>query len=109
MIDQPTPSLTIKNQDAAARLLHWEQAILTIGRDVANDIVIDHRLASRRHARLLVAEAADAAFVEDLGSRNGTFLNGEPIGSRTAVPESARVRVGATVFLVHLAEEMQHV
>lgn len=79
-----------------------------MGRGAECEIVVEDEACSRRHARILIAEAADAAFVEDLGSRNGTFLNGEPIGARTAVPESARVRVGATVFLFHLAEEMEH-
>ncbi len=47
---------------------------LTIGRTADNDLAIDHPLISRRHARV---ERADARWiVTDLGSTNGTYLNG---------------------------------
>jgi pSer/pThr/pTyr-binding forkhead associated (FHA) protein len=97
MIDQPIPSLTIKHQDAPARLQHWEQAILTIGRDVANDIVIDHRLASRRHARLERDEAG--CYIRDLDSTNGTYLNGNRIEGVAPLRNNDEVWVANTVII----------
>ncbi len=97
MIDQPIPSLTIKNQDAPARLLAWEQPILTIGRDIANDIVIDHRLASRRHARLERDEAG--CYVRDLESTNGTYINGTRVTGIAPLRNNDEVWVADTVII----------
>lgn len=48
-------------------------AKITIGRDYANDIVVDNKLASRRHA--MIQKIRDAYFIKDEGSTNGTFVN----------------------------------
>lgn len=97
MIGQPVPSLTIKNQDVPTRLLNWEQAVLTIGRDAANDIVIDHRLASRRHARLERDEAG--CYVRDLDSTNGTYLNGTRVEGVAPLRNNDEVWVADTVII----------
>ena len=49
----------------------------TIGRSQENDIVISDPNVSRRHARL--SRADNGFVVEDLGSTNGTLLDGAPI------------------------------
>ena len=50
----------------------------SIGRSAENDIVISDANVSRKHAQLLRSE--NGFVVEDLGSTNGTFLDGAPIG-----------------------------
>ena len=50
---------------------------ITIGRDPSNSITLDDMLASRFHA--VVQKVRNDYFVEDLGSTNGTFVNGERI------------------------------
>lgn len=59
--------------------LPLDQAIITIGRDADNDVVLDVPQVSRHHARLVRDEADDALFIEDLGSANGTFVAGERV------------------------------
>jgi pSer/pThr/pTyr-binding forkhead associated (FHA) protein len=49
---------------------------LGIGRDAGNEIVIDDPLLSRRHARILCV--GEDHIIEDLGSANGTRINGQP-------------------------------
>jgi pSer/pThr/pTyr-binding forkhead associated (FHA) protein len=72
---------------------------LTIGRDPATaDLVLDDSGVSRSHAR--VAVAGDALTVEDLGSSNGTFVNGEPIGAPVELSDGDAVQVGGTVMTV---------
>jgi hypothetical protein len=73
----PAPILIIRRPDASSSQLEWSKPVLTVGRDSANDLVIDHPLASRRHARL---EHDDQGyFVRDLESTNGTYVNGTKI------------------------------
>ena len=50
---------------------------LTIGRNPGNDILIDNVGVSRRHAVIRIS--GDLVVVEDLGSANGTFVNGQKI------------------------------
>ena len=50
---------------------------MTIGRKAANDIAVDNLAVSGKHA--LVITILDDSFLEDLGSTNGTFVNGKVI------------------------------
>ena len=50
---------------------------LTIGRDPENVIVLDHTAISRFHCRITCEK--DQYFIHDLGSTNGTYLNGRRV------------------------------
>ena len=64
---------------------------ITIGRDISNDIVINDAEVSRHHARLI--SQSGGYVVEDTGSTNGTFVNGQ----RLMGPHM--LRPGETIFL----------
>ncbi|MBX3288169.1 MAG: FHA domain-containing protein [Acidobacteria bacterium] len=68
-----------------------EKGSLTIGRDAGNDISLDGLQISNRHAKLSLR--GGEIFAEDLGSTNGTFVNGVRI-SRQAVTPSDQVHIG---------------
>lgn len=68
-----------------------------IGRAPGSDLVVDDVLVSRRHARFVAGP--DALHLEDLGSVNGTFVNGVRIG-RVAVADGDVVTVGNTDLVV---------
>src|SRR5262245_42907153 len=53
-----------------------DKPVCTIGRSSMNDLPISDKMLSRQHARI-VRDGNGGLTVEDLGSRNGTFLNGE--------------------------------
>ncbi|MBV8162285.1 MAG: FHA domain-containing protein [Acidimicrobiia bacterium] len=54
------------------------RSAVTMGRDPSNDLTLDHPMVSAEHARL--DRAGQEAFsITDLGSMNGTFVNGEPL------------------------------
>jgi pSer/pThr/pTyr-binding forkhead associated (FHA) protein len=76
----------------------------TLGRGRKSDIVVPDRACSRAHARIHVNPHRDDLIVEDLHSRNGTFLNGDPVPKRALLGEGSRLRVGASIFLVRLHE-----
>lgn len=73
---------------------------LILGRDPACDLVLDKGKASRRHARLSPAD--EGIWVEDLGSTNGTFVNGARIEQRTLLKAGDELRGGDSVFRVEL-------
>lgn len=72
---------------------------MVIGRDPHVDVVIDNLAVSRRHARLLWERGE--FLVEDLGSANGTLLNGRPV-QRQAIASGDRVEIGK--FRIQLEE-----
>ena len=68
----------------------------SIGRDVRNHLNIPDHLMSRRHC---VVELSDAGCtLRDLGSANGTYVNGMPVRERT-LSHGDRIRVGDSVLL----------
>ena len=67
----------------------WEFATaFTIGRDASCELHIDDPKISRRHARVI--PQSGIWYIEDLGSSNGTSLNGELV-TRAVLPHEARV------------------
>jgi len=65
------------------------------GRDAGCEIRLDgDDFASSRHAKL--EPGGDGVWVEDLGSTNGTFVNGERITARTLARRGDVVRIGQT-------------
>ena len=71
------------------------QSVSKIGRDQTNNISItnDHYI-SRHHAWVLQMQGG--YWVEDLGSTNGTLLNGEPLGERKQIASGDRLTFGKT-------------
>src|SRR4029079_8317270 len=72
---------------------------LVIGRSSTSDLPLPDRFLSRHHARLF--RAGDQYLVEDLGSRNGTLLNGTPVATATAVRPGDVIRISGSVLSVH--------
>jgi DNA-binding response OmpR family regulator len=73
------------------------QSSTTIGRWEDNDIVVDDRWVSRYHAR--IRREGDHYVVEDLASKNGTFVNGRRITEPTVLSDGDRVQVTPLVAL----------
>jgi DNA-binding winged helix-turn-helix (wHTH) protein len=70
--------------------LEWGENL--IGRDRSAAVWINDESVSRRHARVMVGE--NGVFLEDLGSKNGTFLRGDPVKKATALEDGDEFTVG---------------
>jgi hypothetical protein len=76
-----------------------ESSALTIGRAGQNDVSIDaDEFASARHVR--IEPRRDGVWVHDLGSTNGTHVNGWRAGPGFAIRPGDRVRFGTITFVV---------
>ena len=71
-------------------------APLTVGREAGQAIVLADTQVSRRHARVSLVDGQPT--IEDLGSTNGTFLNGQRLAQPTPWDEGSPVRIGAHVL-----------
>jgi predicted component of type VI protein secretion system len=80
-----TYQLVIRSGAGAGKVFPLEKSEMHVGRDVTNELVISDEKVSRRHARLYTE--GDQYVVEDLGSTNGTFIN----GARLSGPHLLRV------------------
>jgi len=76
----PTTSrLIVRTGPNPGMVFDLTKEITTLGRDVANDIVLGDPEVSRQHARL--TRTPGGYVLEDLGSTNGSFVNGERLSS----------------------------
>lgn len=73
-------------------------SIKTMGRAPRADFIVDAALVSRLHCRFTLADSG--LRVEDLGSTNGTFVNGEKIDGAKPLAGGDRVKVGRVEFVV---------
>lgn len=69
---------------------------LSVGRQSANDIVVSDEQVSRRHAE--IKGVTGGALVTDLGSSNGTFVNGARVSSPQLLKANDTLQVGTTVL-----------
>jgi class 3 adenylate cyclase len=98
-LDQPLtdmPIVVVREPGRTPLVLVLHQA-LEVGRD-SPGLLIDDPQASRSHLRL--SPAPDGVVVTDLGSTNGTLLDGEPIEGPTKLVAGSRVLIGATAIEV---------
>jgi serine phosphatase RsbU (regulator of sigma subunit) len=74
-----------------------ERAIM--GRHPDCDIVLDVGAVSRQHAQIVIVD--DEFYVEDLESRNGTFVNGQLVKGRQRLQDNDRVKICDLLFSFH--------
>ena len=76
-----------------------------IGRDADADIRFDTSTVSRHHARVVVT--ADAAVLEDCGSKNGTFRGIERVSAPVSLVDGDTIRLGSVVATFHVSAAFQ--
>jgi serine phosphatase RsbU (regulator of sigma subunit)/pSer/pThr/pTyr-binding forkhead associated (FHA) protein len=89
------PRLIVKSTTAQGdSVAEINRQRLTIGRSARNDLCLEDPFASRLHAE--VRQRDDGIWVSDLGSANGTYLNGQRLTSPARLRNGDRVRIGET-------------
>jgi hypothetical protein len=74
---------------------------IVVGRSSELDMVLVEDMVSRRHAKITVT--GDQIFIQDLGSTNGTFVNGEKI-KRARLQEGDRILIGTSIIKLVAAD-----
>lgn len=64
----------------------------TMGRSADNDVVVEDLYVSRRHCAILV-HSDNACVLQDVASKNGTFINGVRIGGPTSLKAGDEIRI----------------
>ena len=98
-VPPPTPaSLQLRRGQAQPQRVELRGTLTTIGRGRHNHMTVEDSLVSRRHCQ--IRRQGGEFMLEDLGSTNGTFLNGQQV-TRKRIHSNDVVRVGQTelVFL----------
>ncbi len=93
----PLARLRVMDADGGDRTVVVDGSGLSIGRDPTNDVVLVDGRVSRRHARLQVRQGT--LMIVDLGSSNGTLVNGAAVGEVT-IGVGDEIRIGAARLLV---------
>ncbi|MGB1251709.1 MAG: FHA domain-containing protein [Candidatus Promineifilaceae bacterium] len=75
----------------------FDQEITIVGREAINDLMLNDPEVSRRHCRFILDQ--NGYLIEDLGSTNGTFVNGQRVTAPITLYNGDTVELGKTVRL----------
>lgn len=98
------PKITVSIDGVVIKEIALSKARTTLGRRPYNDIVIDNLAVSGEHAVLLLQDGQ--ATVEDLGSTNGTYVNGKAIKSEP-LHDQDQIEIGRYKIRYELAQAGQ--
>ncbi len=91
------PCLTVISGRAEGQLFPMDTPdVVSIGRAADSDLRLDDDGVSRKHAQIIIT--ADSVILEDLGSRNGTFVGEKPV-DRTPLNANDLIRIGSTTII----------
>jgi hypothetical protein len=82
----------------------WKiSASIVVGRDRDCDIIIPMRQVSRRHSQ--ISPALDGAILEDLGSKNGTYLNGSLVDKPMPLSDGDEIQISLAQDFIYISSD----
>lgn len=99
------PTLIVLQGESLGSAIPLGEQMFTIGRGADCELRIDDNLASRAHARLESAAGGQLYCINDLGSTNGTFVNGQIVEDPYVLRDGDKIRVGRHVFKFALLDD----
>jgi FHA domain-containing protein len=100
-MQSPSYRLIVRRGPQPNQVYELSTELSNLGRDITNDIVINDREVSRHHLRLTLG--SDGLTIEDLGSTNGTFVNGKRVTGTISLKNGDMLGLGETVTLQYEA------
>lgn len=98
-------TFTMLSGDRSGTMFVLDEGSLDFGRGETADVRVDDPLVSRRHAR--VERTGGVAYLEDLASTNGTYVNGRPI-RRHLLADGDRIGLGSNaIFAYRLQDQIE--
>jgi len=88
--------LTITQGSQTGQSAELADGVILIGRGADAQLSLDDDYVSTRHAR--VVRGDNGVYLEDLGSTNGSYVNGQRITAPTTITLSDTIRIGRTVM-----------
>lgn len=107
---KPAPASDVSGLPSGARIVlassEWplSEGVNLVGRERDCAVRVDSLTVSRHHLRIVVTQGR--ATVEDLGSRNGTRLNGHRIERRCALNDGDEIEVGSVAMRYRLPDRL---
>jgi pSer/pThr/pTyr-binding forkhead associated (FHA) protein len=99
-------TLTITKGQDAGRVIRLEEGeTKTLGRGSQADIILRDAVVSRVHCRIRIE--GGACYVQDMGSRNGTSVNGRPITKEARLADDDALGIGTELVEVRITPDTQ--
>ena len=96
--------LVMRSGPIPGKIYPLDKGELTIGRDVSNEIVINDAEVSRKHARIVLQ--GGGFVLEDLGSTNGTFVDGQRLMGPHGLRPGELIMLGENISLSFEAAQL---
>jgi hypothetical protein len=93
---EPAAKLIIGNGPQAGQEIDLRHDVTTLGRATTCQVFVDDEFASRRHAQIIRRD--ELYWLNDLNSKNGTLLDGQPVTAECRLYDGAEIRIGQAHF-----------
>lgn len=95
------PTLTIVKGPQIGETFELDDPVITLGRDPKNSVFLNDMTVSRHHAQMDLANVqAGLVTIEDLGSLNGTWVDGA-IVSKASLKDGSTIQIGTFRMVFH--------
>ncbi|MEW6129249.1 MAG: GGDEF domain-containing protein [Acidobacteriota bacterium] len=104
------PVLIVLKGHILGQTIPVNQTTVTIGRGSMCDVILRDEVASRQHAEVIAIDAQDGCFeyyLRDLGSTNGTFLNGMRVKDDQLLEDGDKIKIGNHLLRFGMLDDLE--